>query len=159
MLIDKEQFETIEQELIANGKLADFVANSGEIKGRMMITLGEVPDNIEVRAEEGRPHYAFEASFDWCDAVIGIAMFPDTVEPASDMWLTPQKAGAGAPPQEWIEFFVEQLFEGFKEDGSFAVPIYSFVSETSEMTIYPDRLLEEEGADEEGAAGSDPAEG
>lgn len=39
MLIDKELFDTVEEQLIQNGKLKDFESEYGKIKGRSVKTI------------------------------------------------------------------------------------------------------------------------
>ncbi len=137
MLINKDMFDSIERFLIENGTMAKFEAENGEIKGRIMITQADIPNGIEVRSVDGKIPYTFEASFDFYDSTVGIAIYSDVKMAASGIWITPQKEGAEAPAQEWIEFFVEKLMKSIEDDGSFGVPIYSFVNDTCDMTIIP----------------------
>jgi hypothetical protein len=36
-----------------------------------------------------------------------------------------------------VEFFIKTLMQSIEPDGSFGVPVYSFVSDTSDMTVVP----------------------
>lgn len=137
MLIDKVMFDTLEKELIKNGRLASFETKYGKIKGRMMITRTQIPDEFDIKLIPGKMPQAFEASFDFYDTTVGLALYTDTKEIATDIWLTPQKNGAEPPTKEWIGFFIQKLVESFEEDGSYGMPIYSFVNDISDMTIVP----------------------
>lgn len=137
MLIDKEMFDAVETMLIRQGRIAAFEAENGKILGRMMITQADVPEDIDARFVDGKTPGAFEASFDFYDSTVGMALYTDTREAASGIWITPQKDGADPPAREWIEFFVEKLLESIEEDGSYGIPIYSFVNDTCDMTIVP----------------------
>ena len=137
MLADKEMFDVVEQILIKNGEIANFERENGKILGRMMITQAEIPVGIEIQGKKGKQPMAFEASYDFYDANVGVAIFPDTREAASGIWITPQVDGAESPDRSWIEFFVQKLLEGIGEDGSVGLPIYSFVTDNSDMTIVP----------------------
>lgn len=137
MLIDKEMFQTVENELINNGRMGEFESEYGEILGRIMITKTNIPDNIEVKEISNNKPQAFEASFDFYDSTVGLALYTDKKVPATGIWITPQKPDAEPPAQEWIEFFVKKLLESIEEDGSYGVPIYSFVNDTCDMTIVP----------------------
>ena len=137
MLIDQKMFESVENILIEQGKIAAFEAENGKILGRMMITKAEIPEGIDVKLVNGRRPQAFEASFDFYDSTVGLAIYTDAKEAASGIWITPQKAGADPPSNDWIEFFVEKLMECIEEDGSYGIPIYSFVNDTCDMTIVP----------------------
>lgn len=143
MLIDKTAFENVETILHNNGSIQRFESESGKILGRMMITLGEIPANLGIEQSDGAR--AFIGSFDFYDSEVGIAINPRTKELSSGLWVTPQKEGAEAPAQDWIEFFLKTLVDSFGDDGSFGVPIYAFVNDTTSMTVIPgnDMLTEE----------------
>jgi hypothetical protein len=66
-----------------------------------------------------------------------MAIYTDTKEAATGIWITPQIDGAEPPTQDWIEFFIEKLLDSIDEDGTYGVPIYSFVNDTCDMTIVP----------------------
>ena len=137
MLADKEMFDSLEDYLIRSGKLGKFESENGKIKGRMMITLAEVPDGMDVKYVDGKTPLAFEASFDFYDVKLGIAMYPDTKQPATGIWIIPQKENAKQPSREWIEFFIEKLAESIEDDGSYGVPMYSFINDSCDMTVIP----------------------
>lgn len=137
MLIDKELFETVEEQLIQNGKLKDFESEYGKVKGRMMITRTSIPDGVNIKIIPHKIPQAFEASFDFYDSTIGLALYTDIKEVATGLWVTPQTDNADPPAQEWIEFFVQKLIESIDDDGSYGTPIYSFVNDTCDMTIVP----------------------
>lgn len=137
MLIDKELFETVEEQLIQNGKLKDFESEYGKVKGRMMIMRTSIPDGVNIKIIPHKIPQAFEASFDFYDSTIGLALYTDIKEVATGLWVTPQTDNADPPAQEWIEFFVQKLIESIDDDGSYGTPIYSFVNDTCDMTIVP----------------------
>lgn len=137
MLIDKELFDTVEEQLIQNGKLKDFESEYGKIKGRIMITRTSIPDGLNVKTIPNKTSQAFEASFDFYDSTIGLALYTDTKEAATEIWITPQTDNVDPPAQEWIGFFVQKLIESIDEDGSYGTPIYSFVNDTCDLTIVP----------------------
>lgn len=82
MLLDKEQFSTVEENLAKSGRLSEFESQSGAIKGRMMITRTTIPNGIDVKTIPGKTPQAFEASFDFYDAAVGVAIYTDTMEVA-----------------------------------------------------------------------------
>ena len=137
MLADKEQFEIIERSLLRNGTIDQFENEYGKITGRMMITLADIPDNIEIKKYKDKVPAAFEASFDFYDSAVGIAVYTMERQAASKVWVRPQKEGAGTPSEDWITFFIKTLISNISEDGSFGVPIYSFVNDTSDLTVIP----------------------
>ena len=137
MLADPEMFEAVESSLRENGQIERFEKEYGKIKGRMMITLGEIPEGIEAAPNGDAVPQAFEASFDFYDAVLGIAMYTDERKAATGVWVTPQKKGAEHPSREWIEFFIKTLIGNMGFDGISGYPIYSFVNDTCDMTVVP----------------------
>lgn len=74
MLIDKELFDTVEEQLVQNGKLTDFESEYGKIKGRMMITRTSIPDGVNVKIIPHKTPQAFEAFFDFYDSTVGLAL-------------------------------------------------------------------------------------
>ena len=137
MLIDKEMFNAVEESLAKSGQLSEFVSQTGAIKGRMMITQANIPDEIDVNTIPGKLPQAFEASFDFYDTIVGLAIYTDTKKIASGIWVIPQIENAEAPSREWIEFFIQKLFLSIDMDGSYSVPIYLFVNDTCDLTIIP----------------------
>ena len=125
MLADKKQFEIVEEALRRNGAIERFEQECGQIKGRMMITVTDVPDGIEVKENGDRIPVAFKASFDFYDAAVGLAIYTEEKELAIGLWITPQEEGAEAPAAEWIEFFIKTLVSNITEDGSYGYPMYS----------------------------------
>lgn len=77
MLINQELFDTVEQALSKNGTIENFENENGKITGRMMITLTDIPEDIEIEKNK-KSIYAFECSFDFYDVSIGIVL--DTKE-------------------------------------------------------------------------------
>ena len=137
MLKDKKLMTVVEERLRADGAFEQFEQETGPVKGRMMITLAEIPDGIEILEQREEDPVAFEASFDFYDATVGIALYTKDRQAATGLWVTPQKDGAEPPAREWAEFFIKVLFSSIAEDGSFGVPVYSFVNDTADLTIVP----------------------
>ena len=137
MLVDQKMFDTVEAMLRENGSIERFENECGEIKGRMMITMTDIPEGIDVEEHDGKTPVAFEASFDFYDSTVGLAIYTADRKLATGLWVTPQEDGAEAPAEDWVEFFIKTLVTHIAEDGSFGVPIYSFVNDTCDMTVVP----------------------
>ena len=54
MLIDKEMFDRVEENLAKGGQLSEFESESGTIKGRMMITRTTTPKGLDVKKVRGK---------------------------------------------------------------------------------------------------------
>ena len=137
MLQDQAQFAVVEETLRKNGSIARFTKECGPIKGRMMITVSSNPQDIEIINKREVPPVCFEASFDFYDSTIGLAIYPEDREPATELWVTAQEEGAETPAREWIEFFIKTLVSSIREDGSYSYPIYSLVNDTADLTVIP----------------------
>jgi len=138
MLVDQKMFDTVEAILRENGSIERFENECGEIKGRMMITMTDIPEGIAVEERDGKAPVAFEASFDFYDSTVGLAIYTTDRQLATGLWVTPQEDGAEEPAEDWMEFFIKTLVTHIAEDGSFGVPIYSFVNDTCDMTVVPE---------------------
>lgn len=103
MLFDIEAFEKIEKELLEKGKIEEFEKENGKIKGRMMITLGNIPDDLEIELKND--FFVFIGSFDFYDASVGVAIDKEAKEFAGGLWITPQADDAEQPSKDWIKFF------------------------------------------------------
>ena len=137
MLVDEEKFYFVENTLIKNGTIDRFENDNGKITGRMMITLTEVPKeilNFDLNEEQ---YYAFECSFDFYDASLGIVLNTKTLECLTGMWITPQTDNAVFPAKEWQEFFIETLVKYIDKDGIFSIPIYVFLNDNSDFAVVP----------------------
>ena len=137
MLIDRKQFELVEITLREQGKIAAFEAENGSVLGRMMITIDDISDEIAKSVEIKDDLRVFTASFDFYDMTISVAVYTQSMEFVSAIWLTPQTEDAEQPSKEWISFFIDKLFEAFDENGNYSFPIYSFVTDSSDMTVVP----------------------
>ncbi|MGI6334404.1 MAG: hypothetical protein ACOX1A_07400 [Saccharofermentanales bacterium] len=135
MLFDIEAFERIEKVLHEKGKIEEFEKENDKIKGRMMITLGNIPDDLEIELKSDC--FVFIGSFDFYDATVGIAIDKETKELASALWITPQVDDAEQPSDDWIEFFFRILAEYVINADGFGVPICCFLTDESEMIIVP----------------------
>lgn len=137
MLLDKDKFGTMENLLRENGTLEKYGKMHGEIIGRMMITLTEIPEELDIQIEDGRSVYAFACSFDFYDTSLGIALYTDTLTVASPLWCTPQSAEAETPNEEWTEFFIITLAENIDERGKLGIPMYTFLYNVGDFTVTP----------------------
>lgn len=142
MLIDPSSFKILEESLIEQGKIEKFEKESGKILGRIMITIGSIPDDIRedvLRDNEEDDLIIFNCSFDFYNSTLGIALYKKDLKLASRIWITEQKEGAEKPSQDWIEFFIRLLVEYVIESNDgFGYPIYAFVNNNSEMVIVPE---------------------
>ena len=136
MLIDKSKFENVENMLIEQGKIEAFEQENGAILGRMMITTDTMPEELAEEVEIKDDLTVFTASFDFYDMTVSAAVYTQSKEVAK-MWLTPQADDTEQPAREWISFFIEKLFMGIDDDGGYGIPMCSFVTDTSDMTIVP----------------------
>ena len=136
MLIDKDKFEIVEQMLVEQDKIEAFEQENGEILGRMMITIDTMPEELADEVEIKDDLTVFTASFDFYDMTVSAAVYTQSKEVAK-MWLTPQADDAEQPAREWISFFIEKLFMGIDDDGGYGIPMCSFVTDTTDMTVIP----------------------
>ena len=100
--------------------------------------MTDIPEGIAVEERDSKAPVAFEASFDFYDSTVGLAIYTTDRQLATGLWVTPQEDGAEAPAEDWVEFFIKTLVTHIAEDGSFGVPIYSFVNDTCDMTVVPE---------------------
>ena len=136
MLSNPEMFDVVEETLRESGQLERYFGDE-PYRGRMMIDVGEVPDDLDIELSED--DVAFIATFDFYDCALGLALNPVTRKACGGIWITPQVEGAEPPNSTWIEFFVKTLMESIEDDGSFGYPIYTFVSDTKDLTVVPAR--------------------
>ena len=136
MLIDKDKFEIVEQMLVEQGRIEAFEQENGAILGRMMISTDTMPEELAEEVEIKDDLTVFTASFDFYDMTVSAAVYTQSKEVAK-MWLTPQADDAEQPAREWISFFIEKLFMGIDDEGSYGIPMCSFVTDTTDMTIVP----------------------
>ena len=137
MLTNPEQFANVEAGLKAMGVIETFEAENGAILGRMMITTTDIPESIPVKREDRDNLVAFEASFDFCNVALGVVADPVRKTLESSVWGRYQTPGAERPSEEWVKFFLTTLFEHIASDGSYGIPMYSFVNNTSDFTAVP----------------------
>lgn len=142
MLTDRVAFSSIEEVLWKDGTLDAFEEENGPILGRVMIAEGEAPEEIEV--EPGEFARAFICSFDFYDAELGTVLDLMTKELLSGVWVTLQVENAEPPAEEWVSFFIEKLYSSFAEDGSYGMPIYSLVNNSTDLTIIPSVELKDD---------------
>ena len=139
MLKDPEMFAIAEDELRKNGIIERFEAENGPIKGRMMITLADAPEELGIEGLDTEGVFTFNGSFDFYDSMLGLALNVITLEPVAPIWVTPQIEGAEPPNQTWTEFFIETLAKSIEKDGVFGVPMYSFVTDNADFTAVPSK--------------------
>lgn len=102
-----------------------------------MILPVDIPEDIEVKQIPGKKPQGFETTFDFSDVALGLALYTDTMQVASKIWITPQTDNAEGPAEYWVKFFVEKLAECIEDDRSYGYPVCSFVNDTSDMTVAP----------------------
>ena len=141
MLSDPESFEKVEKELRAMGTIGSFEANNGPVLGRVMILTTEIPSSIPVKREDREGLVAFEASFDFCNVALGVVADPVRKTLESSVWGRYQTPGAERPSNDWVKFFITTLFEHIGPEGQFGVPMFSFVNDTSDLTVVPNMLV------------------
>lgn len=139
MLADKEKFSHIEKELTKEGVINKFEKENGVIKGRMMITLGDVPKSLgnEIKREEG--DVAFIGTFDFCDSAVGILFDPKKMDFTSPLWVSLQTDYAMKPQQEWCDFFVHTIIKNVNGNGTFSIPMYTFIADNGSFTVAPEK--------------------
>lgn len=138
MLSNPEMFKNVENTLRGQESFNEWIQENGEITGRMMIEKVDLPDGIEIKHPREYAPVAFEASFDFYDVMIGIAVFAETKDFASSLWMHYQDEDASLPDHTWITFFLDKLLESIHDDGTFGYPIYSLVNDTSDITVIPE---------------------
>lgn len=136
MLVDNNIFNIVEQLLSKNGTIEEFENKNGKITGRMMITLTDIPEDIEIDKNK-KSIYAFECSFDFYDVSIGVVLDTKELKALSPIWATEQVPNAEHPDSMWIDFFLKTLVENILDDGSFGVPIYTFLNNNSDFSVVP----------------------
>lgn len=139
MLANPELFQAVEKVLNEQGIIQRFENENGEIIGRMMITLGEVPENLKDGVSIDNGDFVFIGTFDFYDSAIGLILNTVTRKLKSGLWVTEQKADAEPPSKDWCNFFVETLAKYIYKDGSFGYPLYTFCSRSGDFTVVPQK--------------------
>ena len=137
MLADREFFAKVEMKLIEDGMIKRFEEEGGKITGRMMIVNTEVPHDLKDKIMLGKQDYAFEATFDFLDVAIGIALDTKGLKNRSGFWLRAQVDDPEEPQKEWAEYFINTLVKHINSDGTFSDPILTFITEKNDFTIVP----------------------
>ena len=137
MLANPELFQIVEDELKKQGVIQRFEEEQGEIIGRMMITLGDVPDDLKDEIEISDGDYVFIGTFDFYDASVGIVLNHQTMTVKSGLWITPQESDAEPPSEDWCNFFVQTIAKNINKDGSFGYPLYTFCASVGDFTCVP----------------------
>ena len=137
MLSNPELFKTVESGLTSMGTIKAFEDVNGPILGRVMITTTKIPDGVNVKRTDVENLTAFEATFDFCNVALGVVADTKKKTLESSMWGRYQVPGAQRPSDDWVKFFIRTLFEHIGDDGSFGIPMYSFVNDTADFTAVP----------------------
>ena len=138
MLSNPKLFKTVEDTIRSQDSFKKWVEENGEIKGRMMIEEVDLPEGIEIKHPREYEPVAFEASFDFYDVAVGIAVYTDTKDFATSFWGHYQDEEAELPDHTWVSFFLKKLIDAIYDDGSYGSPIYSMVNDTADITVVPD---------------------
>jgi len=136
MLSNHELFATVEATCREQCIIDKFEAENGKITGRMMIDAIDLPDDVSLKPDVNEHIVAFEASFDFTDARIGLALSVTKLDAATSIWISGCD-DENAPDNELTEFFVEKLIESIAPDGSYGVPIYVFISDNASFSCVP----------------------
>lgn len=136
MLKDVELFESVEKFLKQQETFKEFEKEKGEIRGRMMITEAVVPEELGITIDDEKA-FAFECSFDFYECSIGIVLNTETKQALSGVWITREFEGAESPDKTWVEFFFKTLVNHISDDGTFGLPMYTFLWDEGDVTIVP----------------------
>lgn len=144
MLVNSDLFNRIEKSLKDNGVLEQYEKDEGKVIGRMMISVGDVPKDINISSELTESTHCFIASFDFYDVEIGLLLDIKTKRTKSGIFIVPQSENHQEPTQEWVEFFISILAEYLEvdENGSFYTPIYTFIFKEADFTVVPTAIPE-----------------
>ena len=137
MLNNPEQFKAVEAGLAAMGTIKAFEDENGPILGRVMITTTEIPDSVPIQRTDRDNLTAFEATFDFCNVALGVVADTKKKTLESSVWGRYQAPSAQRPSDDWVKFFIRTLFEHIGDDGSYGIPMYSFVNDTADFTAVP----------------------
>ncbi len=136
MLKDKKAFAVVEKSLEEKGIIEKFENENGKILGRMMITLTDKPNIIDEEINDNNIYF-FESSFDFYDFTLTIGLNVKTKESVCGIIVNAKDGKEEDIDHVWIEFFIKTLVENISEDGSFGVPMYSFINDTGDFTVVP----------------------
>ena len=155
MLSNPDLFKAVETGLTSMGTIKAFEDENGPILGRIMIDTTDIPNEVAIKRTDRENLTAFEATFDFCNVALGVVVDTKKKTLESNVWGRYQVPGAQRPSDDWVKFFIRTLFEQIGEDGSYGVPMYSFVNDTADFTAVPtaqapiDAVLNEELIEEE----------
>ena len=136
MLKDKKAFDVVEKSLEEKGIIEKFEKENGKILGRIMITLTDKPDFVNEGINNKNVHF-FECSFDFYDFTLTIGLNVKTKEPICGIIVNTEDGKEKNIDRAWVEFFIKTLVENISDDGSFGIPMYSFVNDKSDFTVVP----------------------
>ena len=140
MLKDQRKFDELGQKLFMKGVLQDFEQKHGPIKGRMMVTKGKIPPEMLTKLQPElvkNPNWiVVEGSFDFSNYMIGMVIGLNPVQSLANGWLIPQLNHSGVKlSQNWQEFFMEKVMDKIDDNGHIDLPIYSWISDKSGLTL------------------------
>lgn len=140
MLKDEKKFDEVGQKLFMKGVLQNFEQKHGAIKGRMMVTEGKIPPEMLMQLQpelmKNPKWIVVEGSFDFSNYMIGMVIGLNPIKPLANGWLIPQLNHSGEKPtQNWQEFFMEKVMEKIDDNGHIDLPIYSWISDKSDLTL------------------------
>lgn len=139
MLKDDRDFNRLGEKLFLAGTLQAFEKKHGPIKGRMMVTKGKLPPEMLIKLQPElmkNPRWlVVEGSFDFFNYMIGMVVGLEPIKPLSQGWLIPQLGHPGPKPsQHWQEFFMEKVLAAIDDQGQIDLPLYSWISDKSDLT-------------------------
>ena len=139
MLINQELFYKVEQLVKEKGSIERFEEENGKITGRMMITICDIPDGVEVsKNPETKYIQAFCASFDFTDIMIGVAIDLESKTPVTGAWVVNDiEVDKNIVDEELVYFFLDTLIKYIEDDGSYGAPMYTFLNDNGSMTLVP----------------------
>ena len=140
MLKDEKKFDELGQKLFMKGVLQNFEQKHGPIKGRMMVTEGKIPpemlSKLQPELMKTPKWIVVEGSFDLSNYTIGMVVGLNPIRPISEGWLTPQLNHPGIKPtQNWQEYVLGKVMENRDENGKIDLPLYSWISDKSDLTL------------------------
>ena len=135
MIADKNLFSLAEYTIMQKGVLQAFEKENGKIMGRMLILPAAIPDEILGLIDAEREMVAFEASFDFIDTTIGAVLYRNPKGFDENMWFGLQREDSVEPTQDWIDFFLNAVWDQIPDEGEFHAPFFSFINEKNALTI------------------------
>lgn len=137
MLADKAKFDAVEKALTDSGFFSSFEKQNGKLAGRMMIDVIELPEEFADKVVLKDGDIVFRGTFDISDCELGVAVNPAKKEIASGLWVKKQTEKNETIPDNWKDLFIRTITSHVGEDGSFKVPMFTFIGKKGDITIVP----------------------